>query len=112
LFPRVTHKAVLMSVRFSLDGTSASAEIDDVRWPVKQVIALATGAKRTRFQSQDSGRWRDSGLQPDFDSVGVERLTNEFECSREIFFESGPDLIRRKDEPTFGLAAGTQFDGQ
>lgn len=32
-------------------------EIDDVRWPVKQVIALATGAKRGRFQSQDSRRW-------------------------------------------------------
>ena len=43
-------QAELMSVRFSLDGTSASAEIDNVRWPVKQVIALATGAKRTRFQ--------------------------------------------------------------
>lgn len=32
-------------------------EIDGVRWPVKQVIALATGAKRGRFQSQDSRRW-------------------------------------------------------
>lgn len=32
-------------------------EIDGVRWPVKQVIALATGAKRSRFQSQDSRRW-------------------------------------------------------
>jgi hypothetical protein len=52
----------------------------------------------------------ESGLQSDFDSVGVECLTNEFECGREIFFESGPDLARRKDEPTFGLAAGTQFD--
>ena len=47
-----------------------------------------------------------------FDSVGVEALTDEFECGREIFFESGPDLARRKDEPTFGLTAGTQFDGQ
>ena len=83
-----------------------------MRWPVKHVIVPATGAKRTRFQSQDSRRWHDSGLQSDFDSVGVECLTNEFECSREIFFESGPDLARRKDEPTFGLAAGTQFDGQ
>lgn len=32
-------------------------EIDGVRWPVKQVIALATGAKRSDFQSQDSRRW-------------------------------------------------------
>ncbi|CAI9419241.1 hypothetical protein [Nocardioides sp. T2.26MG-1] len=32
-------------------------EIDCVRWPVKQVIALATGAKRSEFQSQDSRRW-------------------------------------------------------
>ena len=32
-------------------------EVDSVRWPVKQVIALATGAKRARFQSQDSRRW-------------------------------------------------------
>lgn len=32
-------------------------EVDSVRWPVKQVIALATGAERTRFQSQDSRRW-------------------------------------------------------
>lgn len=32
-------------------------EIDGVRWPVKQVIALATGAKRSEFQSQDSRRW-------------------------------------------------------
>lgn len=32
-------------------------EIDGVRWPVKQVVALATGAKRSRFQSQDSRRW-------------------------------------------------------
>jgi hypothetical protein len=54
----------------------------------------------------------DSRLQSEFDSVGVECLTNEFECGREIFFESGLDLTRRKDEPTFGLAAGTQFDGQ
>jgi hypothetical protein len=30
-------------------------EIDGVRWPVKQ--AIATGARRTRFQSQDSRRW-------------------------------------------------------
>lgn len=32
-------------------------EVDGIRWPVKQVIALATGAKRSRFQSQDSRRW-------------------------------------------------------
>lgn len=54
----------------------------------------------------------DSGLQSGFDSVWVECLTNEFECGREILFESRPNLARRKDEPTFGLAAGTQFDGQ
>jgi hypothetical protein len=83
-----------------------------VRWPVKHVIALATGAKRAGFQSQDFRRWPDSGLQSAFDSVEAECLTNEFECGREIFFESRPDLARRKDEPTFGLAAGTQFDGE
>lgn len=33
-------------------------QVDDVRWPVKQVISLATGvANRRRFQSQDSRRW-------------------------------------------------------
>jgi hypothetical protein len=33
-------------------------EIDDVRWPVKQVISIATGlTNRRRFQSQDSRRW-------------------------------------------------------
>ncbi|MEU1213378.1 hypothetical protein ACFYSH_28365 [Streptomyces sp. NPDC005791] len=32
-------------------------EVDGVRWPVKQVIFLATGAKRSRFQSQASRRW-------------------------------------------------------
>lgn len=32
-------------------------EVDGVRWPVKQVISLATSAKRTRFQSQASRRW-------------------------------------------------------
>lgn len=31
-------------------------EIDDQRWPVKQVMALATGLTRTRFQSQNSRR--------------------------------------------------------
>ncbi|MEP9362191.1 DUF6884 domain-containing protein [Nocardioides sp. CN2-186] len=32
-------------------------EIDGMRWPVKQVISLATGAGRHRFQSQASRRW-------------------------------------------------------
>ncbi|OZB77850.1 MAG: hypothetical protein B7X41_20555 [Microbacterium sp. 14-71-5] len=32
-------------------------EIDGRRWPVKQVVALATGARRGRFQSQDARRW-------------------------------------------------------
>ncbi len=33
-------------------------EIDGVRWPVKQVISLATGVNdRQRFQSQSSRRW-------------------------------------------------------
>jgi hypothetical protein len=32
-------------------------DIDGQRWPVKQVISLATGARRTRFQSQESRRW-------------------------------------------------------
>lgn len=50
-------------VRARLDGHMPEevreywVEIDGVRWPVKQVIALATGAKRSRFQSQDSRRW-------------------------------------------------------
>lgn len=34
--------------------------IDGVRWPVKQVISIATGARRTRFQSKDSRRWLQS----------------------------------------------------
>lgn len=32
-------------------------DVDGGRWPVKQVIAIATGARRTRFQSQDARRW-------------------------------------------------------
>lgn len=50
-------------VRARLDGHRPEGireywvEVDGVRWPVKQVIALATGAKRSRFQSQDSRRW-------------------------------------------------------
>src|SRR3954449_6543224 len=33
-------------------------EIDGIRWPVKQVISLATGVSdRQRFQSQSSRRW-------------------------------------------------------
>ena len=44
-----------------------------------------------------------------FDSVGVECSTDEFECSRQVFFESGPDFARRKDEPTFGLATGMRI---
>lgn len=69
-----------MSVRFTLDGetfelTAESVrdrlrghvaesiqsywvEVDGVRWPVKQVISLATGvADRQRFQSQSARRW-------------------------------------------------------
>jgi hypothetical protein len=68
-----------MSMRFTLDGESFDltpelgrarldgqspedireywVEIDGVCWPVKQVIAMSTGAKRTRIQSQDSHRW-------------------------------------------------------
>jgi hypothetical protein len=38
-------------------GSEGESLITPVRWPVKQVIALATGAKRSRFQSQDSRRW-------------------------------------------------------
>lgn len=34
-------------------------EIDDVRWPVKQVMAIATGLDRRRFQSQNSRRLLD-----------------------------------------------------
>ncbi len=31
-------------------------EIDDIRWPVKQVMALATGLAKSDFQSQNSRR--------------------------------------------------------
>ena len=31
-------------------------DVDGVRWPVKQVMALATGLARTSFQSQNSRR--------------------------------------------------------
>lgn len=51
-------------VRARLEGHLAEdvreywVEIDDVRWPVKQVISIATGVtNRRRFQSQDSRRW-------------------------------------------------------
>lgn len=69
-----------MSVRFTLDGDPFEltpelvrarlqghvpesirdywVEIDGTRWPVKQVISLATGVRdRQRFQSQSSRRW-------------------------------------------------------
>ena len=32
-------------------------DINGTRWPVKQVISLATGADRMRFQSQSARRW-------------------------------------------------------
>lgn len=50
-------------VRARLDGHLPEGireywvEIDGVRWPVKQAISIVTGARRTRFQSQDSRRW-------------------------------------------------------
>jgi hypothetical protein len=51
-------------VRARLDGHLPDdireywVEIDGVRWPVKQVISIATGVtNRRRFQSQDSRRW-------------------------------------------------------
>lgn len=50
-------------IRASLQGWTPEevreywVDIDGVRWPVKQVVALGTGAKRSRFQSQDSRRW-------------------------------------------------------
>lgn len=51
-------------VRNRLSGESPEriqsywVEIDGIRWPVKQVISLATGvADRSRFQSQSSRRW-------------------------------------------------------
>src|SRR5690349_15194401 len=64
-------------------------EIDGVRWPVKQVIALATGAKRTRFQSQDSRRWL-----------------------RNLGFAIGPEASATADSsaPTRGSAARQRFD--
>lgn len=69
-----------MSMRFTLDGESFEltpelvrsrikghapedirsywVDIDGTRWPVKQVISIATGVKdRQRFQSQSSRRW-------------------------------------------------------
>lgn len=50
-------------VRSRLEGHTPEAvreywvEIDGARWPVKQVISLATGAGRQRFQSQAARRW-------------------------------------------------------
>lgn len=51
-------------VRSRLEGHIAEnirdywVEIDGARWPVKQVISLATGVRdRQRFQSQSSRRW-------------------------------------------------------
>lgn len=51
-------------VRARLDGhvpediRSYWVEIDSIRWPVKQVISIATGVRdRQRFQSQSSRRW-------------------------------------------------------
>lgn len=53
-----------VSVRARLAGHAPEVireywvEIDGTRWPVKQVIALATGVSdRQRFQSQSSRRW-------------------------------------------------------
>ena len=70
-----------MTLRFKLDGeefeltqdlvrqriashrpesiTEYWVEIDAVRWPVKQVMAIATGLDRRRFQSQNSRRLLD-----------------------------------------------------
>jgi hypothetical protein len=107
-----------------LVGRSArrsASGVGPTRWRLKTVARRARRWEDQRCLSAideelqrviASLRRRDSGLQSGFDSVWVEGLPNEFECGREIFFESGPDLARRKDEPTFGLAAGTQFDGQ
>lgn len=72
--------AISIGMRFTLDGESFEltpelvrarlaghvpeavreywVEIDGTRWPVKQVISLATGVSdRQRFQSQSSRRW-------------------------------------------------------
>src|SRR5690348_13684045 len=72
--------AISIGMRFTLDGESFEltpelvrarlaghvpedvreywVEIDGTRWPVKQVISLATGVfDRQRFQSQSSRRW-------------------------------------------------------
>src|SRR4029453_10589000 len=73
------------------------------RWEEQRCLSALD--KRLQKGSLPCGG-RDSGLQSVFDSVGVECLRNELECGREIFFESGPDLARRKDESTFGLTAG------
>jgi hypothetical protein len=52
------------TVRARLEGHAPEdirnywVEVDGTRWPVKQVISLATGVKdRQRFQSQSSRRW-------------------------------------------------------
>jgi Family of unknown function (DUF6884)/GIY-YIG catalytic domain len=54
-------------VRAGLSGAAPEniqqywAEVDGVRWPVKQVISLATGVRdRQRFQSQSARRWLSS----------------------------------------------------
>lgn len=47
-------------------------DIDGVHWPVKQVIALAAGVARGRFQSQDARRWlRNVGFSGGSGSVAV-----------------------------------------
>ncbi|MBO0609889.1 hypothetical protein [Myceligenerans salitolerans] len=50
-------------VRASLDGhvpgpiSEYWVQIDGMRWPVKEVISIATGVARTRFNSQAARRW-------------------------------------------------------
>src|SRR4051794_20317968 len=39
------------------DIRAYSVNVDGTPWPVKQVIAVATGASRTRFQSQAARGW-------------------------------------------------------
>lgn len=77
-------------------------EIDGVRWPVKQVVSLATGvADRGRFQSQSSRRWlhklgftigSDKG-RLDLNQVPAERLSRSDASSLVSSAALTPDVV-------------------
>lgn len=66
------------------DTRSYWVDIDGTRWPVKQVISLATGVNdRQRFQSQSSRRWlQNLGFAIGKDSVIITKLEKKPSRSR------------------------------